>query len=153
LPYGLSDSCLQIHTNIKYIHSKKQDFYYSPPVLSFSIVSLLFHFSFIDRPAFFAPYFSPFPSLPLSHFATCLTVLASPPATSLFFFRPIPVLSLLVPTSESRHHYSLSHTLSSLPIVLRFSYSLSSLLLIRVFVPLPFYSPSRNFMTQYGTVT
>jgi hypothetical protein len=52
------------------------------------------------------------------------------------------LLSLLVPTYESRHHFSLSHTLSALPNVLRFSYSLSSPLLICVFVPLPFYSPS-----------
>jgi hypothetical protein len=61
---------------------------------------------------------------------------------SLFSFLPIPVLSLLVPTSATRYHFPLSHTLSPLPIVLRFSYSLSSLLLFCVFVPLPFYSPS-----------
>jgi hypothetical protein len=61
---------------------------------------------------------------------------------SLFSFLLIPVLSLLVPTSATRYHFPLSHTLSPLPIVLRFSYSLSSLLLICVFVPLPFYSPS-----------
>jgi hypothetical protein len=118
--------------------------FYSPPRLSFSILSLLFHFSFIQLPAVFAPYFSPFPSLPLS--------LISPQVfdllrhllhlLSLFSFRPIPVLSLLVPTSASRHHFSLLHTLSPLPIVLRFSYCLSSLLLICVVVPLPFYSPS-----------
>jgi hypothetical protein len=73
-----------------------------------------------------------------------LTILASPPAPSLslFSFLPIPVLSLLVPTSATRYHFPLSHTLSPLPIVRRFSYSLSSLLLICVFVPLPFYSPS-----------
>jgi hypothetical protein len=40
---------------------------------------------------------------------------------SLFSFRPIPVLSILVPTSATRYHFSLSHTLSTLPIVLRFS--------------------------------
>jgi hypothetical protein len=61
---------------------------------------------------------------------------------SLFSFLPIPVLSLLVPTSATRYHFFRSHTLSPLPIVLRFSYSLPSLLLICVFVPLPFYSPS-----------
>jgi hypothetical protein len=58
---------------------------------------------------------------------------------SLFSFLPIPVLSLLVPTSATRYHFPLSHTLSPLPIVLRFSYSL---LLICVFIPIPFYSPS-----------
>jgi hypothetical protein len=67
--------------------------FYSPPRLSFSILSLLFHFSFIQLPAVFAPYFSPFPSLPLS--------LISPQVfdllrhllhlLSLFSFRPIPV--------------------------------------------------------------
>jgi hypothetical protein len=61
---------------------------------------------------------------------------------SLFFFLPIPVLSLLVPTSATRYHFPLSHTLSPLPIVRRFSYSLSSLLLICAFISLPFYSPS-----------
>jgi hypothetical protein len=143
--YELSDSCLQFHTNTKYIHSKEQSFYYSPPILSFSLLSLLFLFSFIHLTAVFASYFSPFPSLPLSHFAACVRSShcpTSPPAPSLFSFRPIPFLSLLAPNSESRHHFSLSHTLSPLAIVLRFSYSLSSLLLIRVFVPLPFYSPS-----------
>jgi hypothetical protein len=46
---------------------------------------------------------------------------------SLFFFLPIPVLSLLIPTSATRYHFPLSHTFSPLPIVLRFSYSLSPL--------------------------
>jgi hypothetical protein len=54
---------------------------------------------------------------------------------SLFSFLPIPVLSLLVPTSATRYHFPLSHILFLLPIVLRFSYSLSSLLLFCVFVP------------------
>jgi hypothetical protein len=118
-------------------------FCFSPPLLSFSILSPPFHFSFIHLPAVFAPYFSPFPSLPLSHFAACVRSShcrrRRVTSCTLSLLRPIPVLSLLVPTSESRHHFSLSHTLSPLPIVLRFSYSL---LLIRVFVPLPFYSPS-----------
>jgi hypothetical protein len=121
--------------------------YYSPPLLSFSILSLLFHFSFIHLPAVFAPYFSPFPSLPLFSFRRMCSIFSLSSRhllhlLSLFSFRPIPVLSLLVPTSASRHHFSLLHTLSPLPIVIRFAYSLSSLLLICVFVPLPFSSPS-----------
>jgi hypothetical protein len=40
-----------------------------------------------------------------------LTVLVAPLAFSLFSFRPIPVLSILVPTSKSHHHFSPSHTL------------------------------------------
>jgi hypothetical protein len=78
--------------------------------------------------------------------STCVRSSHCPRVTSCTFSLLLPShscsLSLLVPTSESRHNFSLSHTLSSLPIVLRFSHSFSSLLLIRVFVPLPFYSPS-----------
>jgi hypothetical protein len=123
--------------------------YCSPSLLSFSILSPLFLIlSSISLPS--SPHISPhsllFLSLISPHMFDLLTVLASPPAPSLslslFSFLPIPVLSLLVPTSATRYHFPLSHTLSPLPIVLRFSYSLSSLLLICVFVPRPFYSPS-----------
>jgi hypothetical protein len=111
--------------------------------LFFSLTPLVLYsfsplpYSFIHLPAVFAPYFSPFPSLSLSHLPHVFLHLLS-----LFSFLPIPVLSLLVPTSATRYHFPLSHTLSPLPIVLRFSYSLSSLLLFCVFVPLSFYSPS-----------
>jgi hypothetical protein len=131
----ISDSCLQFHTNIKYIHFKKQDFYYSPPLLSFSILSLLLYFSFIHLSAVFASYFSPFPSLPLS-FRRMFSIasLSSRHLLHLLSSPSVPSLNLAI--------IFLSHTLSPLPIVLRFSYSLSSILVIRVFVPLPFYSPS-----------
>jgi hypothetical protein len=84
--------------------------YYSPPRLSFSILSLLFHFSFIHLPLVFAPYFSPFPSLPLSHFAASS---ASPSAPSLSLLpshscslSPRPHLCI------SPSFFSLTHTLS-----------------------------------------
>jgi hypothetical protein len=102
--YELSDSCLQFHTNIKYIHSKKQGFYYSPPLLSFSILSLLFHFSLIHLPAVFVPYFSPFPSLPLSHFAACVLFLVSYLSVSLSLYLFIHLL--LVYFSPSSRNFS-----------------------------------------------
>jgi hypothetical protein len=56
---------------------------------------------------------------PSSHFATSiphvldyLSLLIAHSARSFLSFHPIPVFSLLVPTSESRHHFSLSCTLS-----------------------------------------
>jgi hypothetical protein len=55
---------------------------------------------------------------------------------SLFSFLPIPVLSLLVPTSATRYHFPLSHTLFLLPIVFRFSYSLSVSLSLYLFIHL-----------------
>jgi hypothetical protein len=123
--------------------------------LLFSLTPLVLYsfsplpYSFIHLPAVFASYFSPFPSLSLSHFAACVRSSHYPRVTSCTFSLSLllpsfflSVLSLLVPTSATRYHFPLSHTLSPLPIVLRFSYSLSSLLLFCVFVPLPFYSPS-----------
>jgi hypothetical protein len=129
--YELSDSCLQFHTNTKYIHSKEQSFYYSPPILSFSLLSLLFHFSFIHLSAVFVPYFSPFPSLPLSHFAACvrsshcptsLLHLLSSPSVHSCSLSPRPTLNLAI--------IFLSHSLPSY--CTSILYSLSSLLLIRV---------------------
>jgi hypothetical protein len=93
-PYGLSNSCIQFYQ--KNNNSKKKHFF-PIPVLSFSILSLLFHISFI-YPVPLPPLFSIFPRSFLS-------------------FRPIPVFSLLVPTSKSSHHFSLFCTLS--PQVLR----------------------------------
>jgi hypothetical protein len=123
--------------------------YCSPSLLSFSIISLLSHIlSSISLPSslHISPHSLLFLSLISPHVFDLLTVLASPPAPSLSLLLPSHScslsLSLLVPTSATRYHFSLSHTLSPLPIVLRFSYSLSSPLLICVFVPLPFYSPS-----------
>jgi hypothetical protein len=116
----------------KHKHKNNNLLFSLPPLVLYSF-SPLSH-SFIHLPAVFAPYFSPFPSLSLSHFAACVLLIFSLSSRhllhllSLFSFLPIPVLSLLVPTSATRYHFPLSHTLSPLPIVLRFSYSLSSLL-------------------------
>jgi hypothetical protein len=103
LPYGLSDSA--IHTNI---------FNSYPPPLS-SIISLLFHISFIHP--IFILYFSRLLSLPLFHFVASiprvfdyLSLLIAHSAPSFLSFRPIPIFSLLVPTSESRHYFSFSCT-------------------------------------------
>jgi hypothetical protein len=116
--------------------------YSSPSLLSFSILSLLFlTLSSISLPS--SLHISPHSLLFLSHISPhvfdLLTVLASPPAPSLSLLLPSHSCSL-----SPRPHLCnpLSHTLSPLPIVLRFSYSLSSLLLFCVFVPLSFYSPS-----------
>jgi hypothetical protein len=66
---------------------------------------------------------------------------------SFLSFHPIPVFSLLIPTSESRHHFPLFCTLSQvrrnflcpplliLPVISGFFDSLSSFLLACVFVP------------------
>jgi hypothetical protein len=107
--------------------------------LLFSLTPLVLYsssplpYSFIHLPAVFAPYFSPFPSLSLSHFAAYVRSSHYPRVTSCTFslssssFPFLFSLSLLVPTSATRYHFPLSHTLSPLPIVLRFSYSLFSL--------------------------
>jgi hypothetical protein len=91
--------------------------YSSPSLLSFSLLSLLFlTLSSIALPS--TLHISPPSLLFLSHISPhvfdLLTVLTSP--LSLFAFLPIPVLSLLVPTSATRYHFPLS--LSPLPIVL-----------------------------------
>jgi hypothetical protein len=44
--------------------------------------------------------------------STCLTFLAAHPAPSQLSFRPIPILSLLVFASESRHHFPFFRALS-----------------------------------------
>jgi hypothetical protein len=129
----------------KHKHKNNNLFFSLTPLVLYSFSPL--PYSFIHLPAVFAPYFSPFPSLSLSHFAACVRSSHCPRVTSCTFSLSSPsfpfLFSLsLVPTSATRYHFPLSHTLSPLPIVLRFSYSLSSLLLFYVFVPLPFYSPS-----------
>jgi hypothetical protein len=109
--------------------------------LLFSLTPLVLYsfsplpYSFIHLPAVFAPYFSPFPSLSLSHFAAYVRSSHYPRVTSCTFSLSLLLpshscslsLSLLVPSSATRYHFPLSHTLSPLPIVLRFSYSLFSL--------------------------
>jgi hypothetical protein len=112
--------CFSKHKN----NNKKKHFSFYPPSLSFSILSLLFHISYL--PSVFIQYFSPFLSLPLSfhriHVLDPLSLLVAHSAPSILSFPSIPVFSLLIPTSKSRHHFSC--TLS--PQVLRnfLSYSL-----------------------------
>jgi hypothetical protein len=99
---------------------KKKCFFYSP-TLSFSIRPLLFHIFFIHPISHSSSFsISPFPfspslSLRYIHF-TCarlsLSFLIAHSAPSFLSFRPIPVFSLLVATSESRHHFSFSCTLT-----------------------------------------
>jgi hypothetical protein len=60
-------------------------------------------YSFIHLPAVFAPYFSPFPSLFLSHFAACVRSSHCPRVTSCTFSLSSPSFPLFS---------SLTHTLS-----------------------------------------
>jgi hypothetical protein len=109
--------------------------------------------SFIQSPFRLHSVFLPVPFPPSLSFrsihSTCAQLSFSPHSTfSTFFlsFHPIPVFSLLIPTSESPHHFSFSCTLSPqvlqnflchtpliLPVVPRLSDSFPSLLLVRVF--------------------
>jgi hypothetical protein len=82
-------------------------------------------------------------SLPLSYFVASathvpdrLTLLSVHPAPSFLLFRPIPVLSLLVPASKPRHHFPFFHASLILPVVPELSDFLRSLVLVRVFVSL-----------------
>jgi hypothetical protein len=116
----------------------------------------LFHLSYL--PSVFIqnfPAFSLSLSLSLSPFATSippalnyLFLLIVHSAPSFLSFHPIPFFSILVHTSKSRHHFSFSftvspqvlrnylcHTLLILPVVSAFFDSLSSFLLVCVFVP------------------
>jgi hypothetical protein len=103
--------------------------YYSPQRLSFSILSVLFHFSFIHLPAVFAPYFSPFPSLLLSHFDACVRSSASPPAPSLSLLLPSHSCSL-----SSRPHLCISPSFFSLTYLHTLSpFYCTSILLFSVF--------------------
>jgi hypothetical protein len=116
-----------------------------PFCLSFSI-----SLSSILSPFCLHSVFLPIPFAPSLSFryihSTCAQLSLSPRSTPSFFsFRPIPVLSLLVPTSKSRHHFSFFCTLSlprycgissvihlsySLPVVSGFFDSLPSFLLV-----------------------
>jgi hypothetical protein len=76
----------------------------------FSPLPYLFHPSHL--PSVFAQYFSPLLSLPLSHFAASVPHVLDPPTLLAAHSAPLLFsLSLFVPTSESRHHFSLSRTL------------------------------------------
>jgi hypothetical protein len=88
-----------------------------PPPLSFSIISLLFHISFIhviSLPFSFSISPRSFPSLSLillHPFHMCsilsLSFFIAHSAPSFLSFQPIPVFSLLVPTSKSRHLFGI----------------------------------------------
>jgi hypothetical protein len=99
LPYGLSDSCLQFHTKIKYIHSIYPTrfllLFPTPLVIySFSPLPFLFHPSPCPLRSIFLPLpFSPSLSLPAcirsSHcprVTSCTFSLSSFPPMNLAFF-------------------------------------------------------------------
>jgi hypothetical protein len=111
-------------------------FSFYPLPISSSILPPLFHISFIH------PI-----SLP-SHVLNCLSLLIAHSAPCFLSFRLIPVFSLLVPTTKSRHHFSLFCTLSLqalrnflchtpliLLVVSGFFDSFPSFLLFYVFIP------------------
>jgi hypothetical protein len=115
----------------------------TPLVLYLSLLLLILSSISLPSSLPINPHSLLFLSLISPHVFDLLTILASLLAPSLSLLLPShSCSSLLVPTSATRYHFPLSHILFLLPIVLRFSYSLSSLLLFCVFVPLPFYSPS-----------
>jgi hypothetical protein len=93
--------------------------------VSFSILSHLFHISVSSILSLLSISPRSFPSLSLIslHVLDHLTLLAAHPAPSLFSFSLIPVLSLLVPTSASRHHF-LSFLYTGISSVTHLSYSL-----------------------------
>jgi hypothetical protein len=101
---------LTVYLKIKVTIPKKEiTFFFLFSPLFFSIVSLLFHISFIHPiPFSSAQYFSPFFSLPLSLISPHPLHMCSIASLSSFIplFPSIPVFILLVPTSESRHHFS-----------------------------------------------
>jgi hypothetical protein len=92
-------------------NSNKKRFSFYPPHLSFSILFLLFHIFFIhpiSLPSSFSRYFSPFLSLPLSHFAmsiphilNCLSLFIAHSAPSFLSFHPIPVFFYSFPHLNS----------------------------------------------------
>jgi hypothetical protein len=122
LPHGLSDSWLHFSLNInsnskKIIIPKKNMFIPIPhpfPFLFFSSSSM--SLSSIQSPFRLHSIFLPVPLFPSLSFrfihSTCarlsLSFLVAYPAPSFPFFHPKSVFSLLAPTSESRHHLSLS---------------------------------------------
>jgi hypothetical protein len=123
-------------------------FSYPPPFFFYSFPPLPYLFHPYYLPSAFIQYFSPFsPFLSFRYIhSTCAQLARSVP--SFLSFPPIPIFSLLVPTSKSRHHFSFSCTLSLqilrnflcytpliLPVVSGFFDSYPSFLLVCVFVP------------------
>jgi hypothetical protein len=125
-------------------------------------------------PFVFIQYFSPFLFLLLSHFTTsiphvfnCLSLFIAHSAPSLPSFHLIPVFSLFVPTSKSRHHSSFSwHSLSKISSVIHLSYFLlylsllsclsvsSSLSLSSTFIhPLLLIFPRLHWHTRFSSIS
>jgi hypothetical protein len=115
------------------------------PFFLYSFPPLLYLFLPSYLPSVFIQYFSTFLSLPLSLISLyCLSFLKAHSAPSFLSFHPIPVFSLLIPTSKSRHHFSFFSLplprysgISSimLTVVSGFFHSFPSFLLVCVFVP------------------
>jgi hypothetical protein len=121
--------------------------------LLFSLTPLVLYsfsplpYSFIHLPAVFAPYFSPFPSLSLSHFAACVRSSHCPRVTSCTFSFSSPSFPFLFSLSSSPPLQPaiifLSHT-HSLPSLLYFDSLILSLLsyfsvslFLYLFIPSP----------------
>jgi hypothetical protein len=105
----------------------------------FSPLPYLFHPSY--PPSVFIQYCST--SMP--HVLDCLCFLVAHSAPSLLSFRAIPVFSLLVPTSKSHHHFSISLALS----LLRYS-GISSVSILHSSLPSIL---SSNFATLFPAFT
>jgi hypothetical protein len=102
LPNGLSDSFFFLFLSIS--HPFLFLFF-----LSYSIYLSSFPSSFSISPcSFLSLSLISLQSIP--HVPNCLSRLIANSAPSFLSFRPVPVFSLLVPTSKSRHHFSFSHS-------------------------------------------
>jgi hypothetical protein len=88
----------------KHKHKNNNLLFSRPPLVLYSFSPL--PYSCIHLPAVFAPYFSPFPSLSLSHFAACVRSSHCPRVTSCTFSLSSPRPHLCNPLSFS----SLTHT-------------------------------------------
>jgi hypothetical protein len=113
----------------KHKHKNNNLFFSLTPLVLYSFSSL--PYSFIHLPAVFAPYFSPFPSLSLSHFAAYVRSSHCPRVTSCTFSLSSPSFPFLFSLSSSPPLQPaiifLSHT-HSLPSLLYFDSLILSLL-------------------------
>jgi hypothetical protein len=113
----------------KHKHKNNNLFFSLTPLVLYSFSPL--PYSFIHLPAVFAPYFSPFPSLSLSHFAACVRSSHCPRVTSCTFSLSSPSFPFLFSLSSSPPLQPaiifLSHT-HSLPTLLYFDSLILSLL-------------------------
>jgi hypothetical protein len=121
LPYGIP--------GYKHKHKNNNLLFSLTPLVLYSFFPL--PYSFIHLPAIFAPYFSPFPSLSLSHFAACVRSSHCPRVTSCTFSLSSPSFPFLFSLSSSPPLQPaiifLSHT-HSLPSLLYFDSLILSLL-------------------------